>query len=205
MGFNIKTEAILNCMIIRFIIIALLFFAPLITAGQTTLYPNGRELYEINGYPIPSGNPDMLFYLQRSLDLNSVIYEANYMNEKGGHRKLNSDDPVDIYWLIHDKERSVKPLSGLQKLGYGVRSESVENEVIKLKLVAYREMPILLKPSLKDNKYQAHVSVEGKDILLAKVFINIDGGTKLKPNVTFIEITGTESQTGKKVVHRFNP
>jgi hypothetical protein len=191
-------------MVMYFIILVLLLFLPLTAAGQTSLYSVKREAHETNSYPVPAGNPDMLFYLQRSLDLNSVIYEANYVTAQGS-RKLDPNDPVDIYWLIHDKEHQVKPLSALQKLGYGVRSECSEDEVVKLELLAYRQMPILLKPSLKDNKYHAHVSVEGKDILLAKVFVNIEGGTKLKPNITFIEITGTESQTGKKVVHRFKP
>ncbi|WP_221393997.1 DUF4833 domain-containing protein [Dyadobacter sp. NIV53] len=191
--------------IIRILTIVFILITPTIVAAQTTLYPNGRELNEINGYPVPSGKPDMLFYLQRSLDLNSVIYEAKYTDARTGQRKLDTDEPVNIYWLIHDKEHSMKPLSRLQRLGYGVRSESTDDEIVQLKLVAYREMAILLKPSLKENKYDAHVSLEGKDVLLKKVFINIDGGTKLSPNVTFIEITGTEAQTGRKIVHRIKP
>ena len=191
-------------LLIRILTIITLFASPIMVTGQTVPYPNGRELNEINGYPVPSGNPDMLFYLQRSLDLNSVIYAAKYTNEKG-HRKLDSDEPVDIYWLIHDKEHSTKPLSRLQRLGYGVKSENVESDTPQIKLVAYREMPIFLKPSAKDDKYNAFVSLQGKDVLLKKVFINIDGGTKLNPNVTFIEITGIEAQTGRKIVHRIKP
>ena len=187
---------------IRFLMV--IWLCPLIVTGQSDVSLNKPVLNGIS-YPVPTENPDMLFYLQRSLDSNSVIYAANYLDVKGGYRKLKSDQPVNIYWLINDKTGTTKPLSKVQKLGYGIRSEDLENEIVQLRLIAYREMAILLKPSLKDDRYHAHVVLEGKDIILTRVFINIDGGTKLKPNVTYIEIAGTESQTGKKIVHKFKP
>lgn len=190
---------------IRFLVLLWIFIFPVIVAGQSAAGLNRKISNEMGAYPIPNENPDMLFYLQRSLDLNSVIYAANYLDVKAGHKKLNSNQPVNIYWLINDQAGTTKPLSKVQRLGYGVRSENLENDIVQLKLIAYREMDILLKPSLKDNRYHAHVVLEGKDIVLSKVFINIDGGTKLKPNVAYIEIAGTESQTGKKIVHRFKP
>ena len=178
---------------IRFLITSLLLLNQLTLVAQKMLYP------------VPSENPDMLFYLQRSLDMNSVIYEVNYEEGDRAHKKPDPDHPVNIYWLMNDKQRSIKPLTQVQKLGYGVKSEELGNDILQLKLVAYRELPIILKPSQKDNRYHAHISLEGKDVRLAKVFINIEGGTKLKPNVTYIEVTGTENQTGKRFVHRFKP
>ncbi len=184
---------------------ALVIVAVLLTLLSAVAQPVKRDIKNNENYPVPAEDPDMLFYLQRSLDLNSVIYAANYLTDTKGHRKLDIDKPVEIYWLLNDKMGSTKPLSKVQRLGYGFRSEEPENEIVTLKLVAYRDVPILLKPAPKENRYLAHIALAGKDILLSRIFINIDGGTKLKPNVTFIELSGTEVLTGKKLVHRITP
>ena len=188
-----------------FRVIVLLWAAHLPVMAQEAPDSNKHIKIDTDSYPVPAETPEMLFYLQRSLDFNSVIYAAHYEEPKVGHRKLDDEEPVDIYWLINDPAGSTKPLSTVQKLGYGVKPEDFEGDLVKIHLVAYRDMPIVLKPSPKDAKYHAHISVEGKDIILKKVFINIDGGTKLKPNITFIELTGTNAQNGNKVVHRFKP
>jgi hypothetical protein len=156
-------------------------------------------------YPVPVPNPDMLFYLQRSLDVNTVIYEANYSARSAGRSQLDSDEPVNIYWIKYDKGGMTAPLSQIQRLGYGVRTEQMDSQTTKLQLVAYRKMPIILKHSIQSGRYHAHISVKGKDVVLSKVFINIDGGTKLKPNVTYIELTGNYAENGDKVIERLYP
>ncbi|CAG5018389.1 hypothetical protein DYBT9275_05991 [Dyadobacter sp. CECT 9275] len=189
----------------RFITIAYLLACPLFAVGQTAPRSARKLVKENSTFPVPSEKPDMLFYLQRSLDFNSVIYEANYVESRGGQRKLNADDPVNIYWLMDDKEGSTKPLSKVQRLGYGIRPADAEGDVVPIRLVAYQEMGIFLKPWPKEDRYRAHIMLGGRDVVLSRVFINIDGGTKLKPNVTYIEITGTDSLTGKGILHRFKP
>jgi hypothetical protein len=187
----------------RFFTIAFFMAISINATGQKSSETAKRVFYGPDEIPAPAQDPDMLFYLQRTLDLNSVIYSGKYVPDTNGHKKLDEENPVDIYWLTDEKVK--KPLSKIQRLGYGVSSENLRGDVMQLKLVAYRDMTILLKPSEKRDRYHAHIALEGKDVLLTKVFINIDGGTKLKPNVTFIEITGTETQTGRKLVHRFKP
>lgn len=178
----------------------------LLVLTQTVMAQSpGQNNNESEDYPVPAGEPDMLFYLQRSLDLHSVIYKAKYVAEKNGRRKPAINNPIEIYWLLHDKMGSKKPLSKVQQLGYGVRTEVIDDDIIEVKLVAYKDLPIQLKPAKKENKYNAHVFLGGQDLILNKVFINIDGGTKLKPNVTYIEITGINVGNGKKRVHRIVP
>jgi hypothetical protein len=187
----------------RYITIALLLFATIAGAQnrEDSIFPV-RLTNET--YPVPTRIPNMLFYLQRSLDQNSVIYEANFSEEAGG-RRLDEDKPVNIYWLLNDGNHSTKALSSVQKLGYGVKTEDYDDNLIQLHLVAYKKMPIRVKYAPRENRYNAYISIDGKEVILHKVFINIDGGTKLKPNVTFIELSGTTVQNGNRIVHRFRP
>jgi len=187
----------------RYITIISLLLATLAAGAQN----RGDSIFPVrltsDSYPVPHRIPNMLFYLQRSLDQNSVIYEANF-SEAGG-RRLDEDKPVNIYWLLDDENHSTKALSGVQKLGYGVKTEAYDDDLIQLHLVAYKKMPIRVKYSPRENRYLAYISIDGKEVILRKVFINIDGGTKLKPNVTFIELSGISVQSGNRIVHRFKP
>lgn len=157
------------------------------------------------GYPVPAQNPDMLFYLQRSLDMNSVIYAGNYLKKENGKRELNPEEPLQIYWQLNDKAGTTEPLSQIQKLGYGVKSEAVEGGIFKINLVAYNKVKIFLKPAPKTGKYLAYILMDDKEILLSRIFINIDGGSKLAPNVTFIEVTGTDPKNGNRVSQKIFP
>lgn len=176
-----------------------------ITFAQNAIHVAGARKPQNDVYPVPVPNPNMLFYLQRSLDVNTVIYEANYSERPAGRNQLDTDEPVNIYWIKYDKGGMTAPLSQIQRLGYGVRTEQLDNQTTKIQLVAYRKMPIILKHSIQTGRYHAHISVKGKDVVLSKVFINIDGGTKLKPNVTYIELTGNYSENGDKVIERLYP
>lgn len=193
---------------LRNFILSILFccsFIVEITLAQNAVRVTGARKSQTDVYPVPVPNPNMLFYLQRSLDVNTVIYEANYSERSTGRHQLDSDEPVNIYWIKYDKGGMTAPLSQIQRLGYGVRTEQMDNQTTKLQLVAYRKMPIILKHSIQSGRYHAHISVKGKDVVLSKVFINIDGGTKLKPNVTYIELTGNYAENGDKVIERLYP
>jgi hypothetical protein len=155
-------------------------------------------------YPVPAQNPDMLFYLQRSLDINTVIYEANY-KAPVAFGELDPNEPVKIYWKRYTEGGITEPLLPVQRLGYGVRAQKMANQVMKITLVAYRKIPIYLKPVPKDNRYRAHVTIKGKELLLSRVYIHIDGGTKLKPNVAYLELTGTYVNGGGKITERIYP
>jgi hypothetical protein len=188
-----------------FLLIAMLVLATCSAGAQDRADSSNPMKINTESYPVPSRIPNMLFYLQRSLDLNSVIYEANFSEDKSDGHRLDEEKPVSIYWLLNDEAHSTKSLSGVQKLGYGIRTEESGEDLIRLHLVAYRNMPIRVKYASRENRYHAYITVDGKDVILKKVFINIDGGTKLKPNVTFIELSGTTVQTGHRIVHRFRP
>jgi hypothetical protein len=188
-----------------FISIALLLAVHSLVRSQELLNAAGTIKTDYNSYPTPPRTPSMLFYLQRSLDLNSVIYQANYEGDNANSRKLDDQDPVNIYWLINDGANSTRPLSQVQKLGYGLKVEDADEDWVQLHLVAYKKMPIRVKYAPKEGRYNAYVQLDGKDVILKRVFINIDGGTKLRPNVTFIELSGIAAQTGHRIVHRFKP
>jgi hypothetical protein len=178
-------------------------FWTILLLHSVTYVPVIADSYFQDTLPVPPPNPKMLFYLQRNLDRNTLIYEIN-MSEDG---KVNQASPVNIYW-IKDKTGERTPLTVAQKkLSYGVRSRPVnpEKSSFRINLIAYKKMDIHLIHSETRNKYLAIVYLDGKPVVISRVFVNITGGAPLSPRVEYIQVTGTDLKNGMQVMEKLRP
>ncbi|MBI9065580.1 MAG: DUF4833 domain-containing protein, partial [Marinilabiliaceae bacterium] len=95
-------------------------------------------------YPVPDKTPAHLFYIQRSLNENTVIYEANF-DDQG---LLNKAHPIKVYWILYEEEGAVEELSYLErKFAYGVSHQTVDNKPDHhlIQLTACKSLRLLLK------------------------------------------------------------
>lgn len=153
-------------------------------------------------FPVPSGNPKQLFYLQRTANTNTVICELN-LDNKG---QLVSADPVHVFWIRYHDGGAIKELSYIQRVfAYGIKSQVQENGSYKLHFVSYKKQPLFLMRSAKDQKYHVYATINQKLAILSRVFIKVDGGTFWAPNVVYMELKGKEEATGKELMERFKP
>jgi hypothetical protein len=154
-------------------------------------------------FPTPPVNAKSLFYMQRTIDRNTLMYEINY-NTDGS---LNHKKPVKIYWIDYEKGATISQLTYAQnKFAYGIKSLEIAGKepVFKLNLVSYKKVDLYLKPS-DNGSYAIHVVLNGKPCILSRVLVNIAGGTTLSPDVSYIELTGKELTTGAEVIEKFKP
>ena len=74
---------------------------------------------EINSYPKPEDVENMLFYVQRTINSNTIVYTLN--QDKDGN--LNEAEPIKVYWIKYAQGGKVDPLTYIQKnYAYGVES-----------------------------------------------------------------------------------
>jgi hypothetical protein len=147
--------------------------------------------------PIPN-EKNQLFYLQRDPDINTIIYVLNIQNGK-----LNTSNPVLSYWIRYADRGQTEKLTFIQRrMAYGISHKEIEPGIYELHLPAYKALKITLSENRKTGKYQALVKIEGNDIILNNIFVRITGGSFFKPNVQYIEISGNNLKSGKKVEHR---
>ncbi len=78
------------------------------------------------------------------------------------------------------------------------------NIMINIRFVSYKKFPLLLMKA-NDGKYHIFATVEQKQIMLNRIFINIEGGTFWFPNIVYVEFKGTDPLTGKELIKRFKP
>ena len=165
----------------------------------------GQTLKPYSGpMPVPPANENMLFYLQRTIDINTLIYEINY-NQNG---EINKNKPIKIYWIDFAKGAEITPLTFPQKMfAYGIDHTVTDEKekIFKINLVSYKKIVMYLKPTGKNGTYQTHITLNGIECILTNILVHIVGGTYMNPNVSDIELLGKNLKTGKKIIEKFKP
>ena len=172
------------------IIKSLFFFNLIVFCAALTLAAQEK-------LPIPCGNEKQLFYLQRTVNANTLIYELNY-----DKNILNEQDPVHVYWIRYNEQGQKEELNFLQrKFAYGIKAAFISKDKYELRLVSCKNFQMFLSKGA-DNKYNVYATINQKQAILNRIFVKIDGGSVWKPNVEYVEVKGTDPSTGKEVIER---
>jgi phosphatidylglycerophosphate synthase len=153
-------------------------------------------------FPIPSGNANQLFYLQRTSNTNTIVCELN-LNGRG---QLNEESPVHVFWIRYQEGGVKKELSYIQRaFAYGIKSKPAGNGNHNLHFVSFKKQQLLLSRSPRDNKYHVYTTINQRQAQLSRIFVKVDGGSFWSPNVVYLELKGTDPVTGKEVMERVKP
>ncbi|MFC5412767.1 DUF4833 domain-containing protein [Larkinella bovis] len=150
-------------------------------------------------FPVPPSSPNRLFYIQRSNNTNTVIYEANMV---AGHR-LNPEEPMSVYWIRYAERGQRERLSLFQwKMAYGYKHESANRPEagFEIHLNAFKKRAIWV--DLQQGKPVALTTINGRKACLQKVFVQLDSDSGLVPKVRYIELFGTDPVAGVPVYER---
>lgn len=149
------------------------------------------------GFPVPAGNANQLFYLQRTSNTNTIVYELNY--KKG---ELDVNNPVHVFWIRYAEKGQKAELSWIQRVfAYGVKIKQLNDSVYRVRLVSYAGYSMYLKKGT-DKKYRMYAFINGKLMILNWIFVKITGGTMWSPDIEYFEVSGTDPATGKPVSER---
>ncbi len=153
---------------------------------------------EAAALPTPVGK-NLLFFLQRTPDANTVIYEINF--KKDG--TIDEQKPVVGSWIRYEEEQKYKPLTGIeQRFAYGVKCKSLGKDEFEIRLAAYKKMPLYLLKSSVDNSYRMYIKNGNDNLLLKRVFVKVGGGSFWFPKVQYIDLITAHSETGKEIIKR---
>jgi len=151
-------------------------------------------------FPTPKSIDNMLFYLQRDPNINTLIYALNL--EKNG--EINRSQPVNAYWLRYAEKGEKKELGYIQrKFAYGILTKELSKDKFELRFVSHKKLPFYLLRS-GDQKYYVSVTLNDKKIKINRIFVRIEGGSFWLPNVKYASIEGTDLTTGKPITERIS-
>ncbi len=186
------------------IILLLTTFYSYLTVSKAPVKLNNKPALEIitdeDKFPVPSDNIGRLFYIQRTSNANTLIYE---LNAPGGH--VDEQNPMHVYWLRYAEKGQKEELSYIQrKFAYGLITKRLANDQYDVRFVSYKKFPLLLMKA-NDGKYHIFATIEQKQMMLNRVFVKIEGGSFWLPNVVYVELRGTDQTTGREIIQRFKP
>jgi hypothetical protein len=148
-------------------------------------------------YPIPTGNSNLLFFIQRDPNINTLIYELNIKNGA-----LNEEEPVHVFWIRYAEKGQHDDLNYIQRnFAYGVKSKMINKENYEIHFVSYKKKTMYLRKST-DNKFYIFTDINKKQAILKQVFIRVNGGSFWLPNIEYVELKGVDPITGVEVVER---
>ncbi|MBS7563055.1 DUF4833 domain-containing protein [Mucilaginibacter sp. Bleaf8] len=162
-----------------------------------------KNFYQLPGNPYPAlpANVSRLFYVQRTPNANTIVYELKLDN----NGLPDEDEPIHPYWIRYTENGKHEELGFIQrKFAYGLTSKSLGNGRYDIRFVSYKKLPLTLMKG-NDGKYHIFATISQKQIIINRIFVRIEGGSFWVPNVRFVEIKGTDPTTNKEVVERFKP
>lgn len=165
---------------------------------------NGIVNSAYDNFPVPPKSDNLLFFLQRTVNTNTVVYEIN--KDKNG--EINLEEPIKIQWIRYAKDSAYESLNYIQKnYAYGIDIKLIDTDKksFVFNFVSYKEKPLYLLKSAFDNKYHVYIHINKKLSILEKVFVQIVGGTFWLPQISYVEITGNAPATAEKLIEKIKP
>ncbi len=153
-------------------------------------------------YPVPATSSNQLFYIQRSSNINAIIYDANV----GIDKKLDAKNPVHTYWVLYTQGGKKQELTSIQRsLAYGLHTRPTSSEAGSYEgyFFAYRKRKFVVKLNPKGEPI-ALFPINGKMQILKKVFVKVDE-SGMMPSVISVELWGRDTITDKEVYEKFKP
>ena len=150
-------------------------------------------------FPEPPRTSNHLFYIQRSNNINTVMYEANV----GSDKKLNDESPMNVYWIRYADRGQREDLSTLQwQLAYGYKHHSTPSaNTYEISLNAFKKRQIWV--TYQENKPVAMTHINGRKVLLQKVFVQLANNAFI-PKVKYVELFGVENDNRTKAYERID-
>jgi len=156
-------------------------------------FPAGRS-----DTPIPADN-DLLFYIQRSMNRNTVVYVAR----RGPTGKFVTKNPIDVFWRRFASDGKLRKLSYIERtmaFGVDIEKSNRPDEAFKANLVSYPSEKGILKLDSANNP--VIISMMGSHkVRLIYAFIQLKGKDVI-PKIVHVDVIGQDVYSGKYIRRR---
>ena len=138
-------------------------------------------------YPTPNVN-DMLFYIQRNQNENTVIYKINVSTDGS----LDREHPFEVYWKNYDCKKPDSKINLIQqKLAYGVQYDFITDDLIEINIVSYPIYKIMISRNY-NGEWGSYSKISGSWANLTNVYVYAEEFGAF-PVVKYLELYGTRT------------
>lgn len=142
-----------------------------------------------------------LFKIGRSKDTNEIFYEV----KTASNGSLDLKEPIKIYWIKYTENGKTEPLTKIQQhFAYGLKFLEIAPEKAVFYFVSYPERTLRLRKN-NNGIFGVFTAVDGVELELERVFIQIDGGTFWFPKISRVEVHAKNTVANQLVVEIIKP
>jgi hypothetical protein len=153
-------------------------------------------------YP-PPNDPNILFYVQRSANSNTVVYAARL----SGAGRLDRDEPVQVFWRRFNSDGGRKSLSFAERnMAFGVEARTApgrEGAAI-VNIVSYPTRKALVELDEK-GRPRAVIDMGNRRAKLAYAYIQLAEDSGTIPSIAYVDLYGVDLATGRALRERIRP
>lgn len=152
-----------------------------------------KSQFSINGeiglpenYPVPSDIDNLLFYIQRNLNKNTVVYALN----KKSDGLIDEHYPMRVFWIKYTDGGNQEELNYIQTKAFGYSSEKITNSTFEFKMDSYHKLRFFIAHT-PENQHHIVTRINGQDAKLNNIYVYANE-FGLFPKVEYIELYGLE-------------
>jgi hypothetical protein len=152
-------------------------------------------------FPVPN-DPNMLFYLQRSTNANTIVYAADMI----APGQINPDTPVEVYWRRYAEQGQRRQLHFLERvLAFGVNAKPVAGHAntFNADIAGYSERQFSVEIDKSGNP-EAVGKIGDRNARMVAAYIQVDEHG-LIPSVVYCDIYGVDQTTGQVLKEHLVP
>ncbi|MGB0881394.1 MAG: DUF4833 domain-containing protein [Vicingaceae bacterium] len=173
------------------------FFSLLFTLAAFS--QNGTERLKVfNNRTIPD-DPNVLFYIHKNTNPNAVVYALKL----GADKKINPDEPIEVFWRRYQEDGRRKKLAWLEKtfaFDFKVKPVEGKDNTYVFSLIAMKDKKLYATQNKKGEPI-VFMTISGKTAILEKIYLMVDD-TKRIQSVLSMELFGKDPKTGKLVYEK---
>lgn len=136
------------------------------------------------GYPVPHDIEGLLFYIQRNLNKNTIVYSLNF-NPDGF---LNENFPMNVFWIKYTEGGIKTKLNYLQTKAFGYTSRKIDNTTFEFTMDSYKKLKFFIAKN-EQNEYNIISKVNNVDARLTNIYVYANE-FGLFPKMEYIEMYG---------------
>jgi len=138
-----------------------------------------------------------LFFLQRTLNANTVVYTTHF--DHSG--KLNQETPVSVYWRRFQENGQVMPLRWYERVfGFGVKLRKTDKpNTLHMTFNGLKSHPLELRQTAPFTA-ALYARFDDRDYRLIYAYLDVDE-SGLFPKVTRLRLYTHDPETGLFVTH----
>jgi len=151
-------------------------------------------------YPVPAKTNKLLFYLQRSHNKNTIVYELNTLADG----KVDVKNPIKVSWVRFEEGGRRAELSFIQRRAFGVKcrlADKSENTfIVQFNNFHKREIRLVKSAS---GIYNALMKINNETAELEDVYIKAENNAIGLPlSFKYMDVYGISMKDGQQVYER---